>query len=223
MKITAVIPAFNEEQRIRSVAADTLPHVDELVVVDDGSGDNTAQAAAAVDPKIVSVRHIVNLGKGAAMKTGFDVAVSRGADIIVVLDADGQHLPEEIPVLTQPLLRTEADVAFGCRDIITSSSMPLVAKLGNRFLTAATRLMFRVNVRDTQSGFRAMTAGAYKAIRWDSSNYAVETEMIVRVGRSRLRSVEVPISTIYHDKYKGTTIIDGIRIFSNILFWRLKP
>jgi len=98
--------------------------------------------------------------------------------------------------------------------------MPFVARFGNIFLTKSINLMFGIQVSDTQSGFRALRTAVYPKLAWRSPRYAVETEMVVNTGKNNLRYAEVPISTIYLNGYKGTTVLDGLRIFINMLSWK---
>ena len=193
MKIVAVIPAFNESKSLQNI----LPKND----------------------RIIFLRHPINLGKGAAMKTGVDACLRIGTDIVVFLDADGQHNPAEIPRLTKPLIEGRDDIVFGVRNF--QRSMPFVSKMGNMFLTRMASILFRIYIRDTQSGFRAFRTAVYRQLYWGSSRYAVETEMIVNAGKHHLRWTEAEISTIYLDKYRGTTVLDGMRIFINMIAWRL--
>lgn len=217
MKTVAVIPAFNESATLRDVVAKAAMYVDVVMVVDDGSR-TSLEALLPIGHNIVFLRHAINLGKGAAMKTGVEAGLRHGAEVIIFLDADGQHDPAEIPHLIQPIADDVADVVFGIRKF--SRAMPFVSKLGNIFLTRVMSVLFRIYVRDTQSGFRAFRTSIYPQLCWGSPRYAVETEMIVNAGKHHLRWTEVEIRTIYLDAYRGTTIIDGIRIFINMIAWR---
>lgn len=218
MKTIAVIPAFNEKGRIGGVLRDVVRHVDQIVVVDDGSSEPVAQFVHS-DPKITVLRHRINLGKGAALKTGCEAAKKLGADTIVCMDSDGQHSPQDIPKFLHQLEKEQCDIVFGSRKI--GKDMPLMMMLGNKFLSITMSLLFGIYVSDTQSGFRVFRTSAYPKLAWESPRYAVETEMIVNAGKHKLRWRESEIETIYHDKYKGTTVFDGIRIFLQILKWRL--
>ena len=209
----AIIPAYNEEKNIASVIEKTQRFCSNVVVVDDGSSDNTAGEAE----KAIVLRHIVNLGKGAALKTGVEYAIRKGAKRIVALDADGQHDPAMIPEFLKAL--EGCDIVFGYRKL--SGSMPIVMRYGNRFINMMTEILFRIRIKDTQSGYRAFSADAYKKIRWEATDYFVETEMIANAGKQKLKYKEIPIATIYADKYKGTTVIDGIKIVLNIIWWRI--
>jgi glycosyltransferase involved in cell wall biosynthesis len=213
--VWAVIAAKNEEMHIREVVTEVKRHVDHVLVVNDGSTDSTT--ALAKKAKAEVLEHVVNLGKGAAIKTGCEYALSHGAKIIVLLDADGQHEPKEIPNFIQHLKRH--DIVFGVRT--QRKSMPLVLKLGNEFITKVTQLLYGINIKDTQSGYRAFRAGIYPKIKWHSSGYSMESEMIANVGNKKLKYVQIPISTIYANKYKGTTILDGIKIVFDMIWWKI--
>jgi len=115
-------------------------------------------------------------------------------------------------------LNLNNDIIFGYRKL--NKKMPLVLKFGNWFIGKTIKLLYGVNVKDSQCGYRAFTKDAYKKIRWSALDYSMESEMIAKAGRHNLRYGEVPIQTIYSDKYKGTTIIDGVKIVMNMLLWR---
>ena len=213
--IWAVIPAYNEQKNIGSIIKKTKKYMNNIIVVDDGSTDKTKETAEKSGA--IVLRHVVNLGKGAALKTGCDFAVEKGAKFIVSLDADAQHNPDDILRFVEKLKKY--DIVFGYRK--ASSKMPFVLRFGNWFISNAVNILHGVKLNDTQCGFRAFTKEAYKKIRWNATDYSMESEMIARAGKQRLKYVQIPIETIYSDKYKGTTIIDGIKIVLNMLWWRL--
>ena len=218
MKTAAIIPALNEFERLRTVIEEARQYVDEIIVVDDGSRTPLVPHLP-VSSTMTVLRHLINLGKGAAMTTGIQCAQQRGIQAIVFLDADGQHAPSEIPNLLAPIISGQAEIVFGVRKF--HQAMPFVARFGNIFLSRVLALLFGINIADTQSGFRALLVAAYPKLAWRSPRYAVETEMIVNAGKNHVRFVEVPIKTIYLDKYKGTTVLDGLRIFFQMISWRL--
>lgn len=205
MRPTVVIPAHNEAKTISKVVKEAKKYA-KVIVVDDGSVDKTFKQAKKAGA--VVLRHIINLGKGAALKTGFDYAVARGAKKIVMLDSDCQHDPHDIPRFVGKLDRY--DIVFGYRD--NRENMPLVIRIGNWGLTQITRILFKIRLNDTQIGYRAMTADAYGKIRWKSTGFDADNEMIANTGEKRLKYTEIPIKTIYLDRYKGTTVIDGLKI-----------
>ena len=211
----AVIPARNEEKDIFRVVKKTKKYADNVVMIDDGSTDRTGLLGEKAGAMVL--RHIVNLGKGAALKTGCDFAVRSGAKSIVVLDSDAQHNPKDIPRFAEKLKKY--DIVFSYRKL--GAKMPLVLRFGNWFISKFVKVFYGVDLKDTQCGFRAFSRDAYKKIRWNASDYSMESEMIARAGRQRLKYVQIPIQTIYSDKYKGTTVIDGMKIVLNMLGWKL--
>jgi glycosyltransferase involved in cell wall biosynthesis len=211
-----VIPAYNEAKRILPVLRKVKRHYGNVIVVDDGSVDGTSQVAKRSGA--IVLRHIVNLGKGAALKTGCDYCLSLGADSIVVMDADGQHDPGDIPNFLKALKK--ADVVLGYRRL--NENMPIIFRFGNSFINAVLYALYNIKLHDTQCGYRAFTSSAYRKIRWAALDYSMESEMIANIGRSHLVYKEIPIDTIYADRYKGTTVIDGFKIVLNMFTWRLR-
>jgi len=214
-KIFVVIPAYNEEKHINKVIKETKKYVDNVIVVDDGSKDRTKEAAKKSNA--IVLRHLVNLGKGAALKTGCDYAVKNNAGIIIALDADAQHDPKEIPKFLESLKKY--DIVLAYRKL--NKNMPIVLKFGNHVINKTIKLLYGPKIKDSQCGYRAFTAKAYKKIRWKASDYSMESEIIAKMGKYKLSYCEIPIDTIYSDKYKGTTILDGIKIVFDLLLWRL--
>lgn len=217
-RLFAVIPARNEEKHIRDVVHKTNNYVEGIIVVDDASSDKTGDLARAEGAYVV--RHMINLGLGGSLKTGCDAALLMGATHIVTIDGDGQHDPEEIPKLFAALKDNNADAVFGERPF--NANMPLVKKLGNYFFHIYSKYLFGIKVRDTQTGFRLFTAEAYKKIRWESRDYAVASEMLINAENKKIRYVSQEVRTIYHDTYKGTTILDGVKIANKMLQLKLR-
>jgi glycosyltransferase involved in cell wall biosynthesis len=216
-RIIAILPAYNEGRRIGPVVRRCLRQgLDGVIVVDDGSKDDTAKAAKAAGATVLV--HIVNLGKGAAMKTGADYAVAHGATGIIFMDSDGQHRPEELPLFAQRLSQGY-EIIFGARK--RTRTMPLIRRMGNWLITTTVRVFYKMQISDVMSGYRAMTADAYRVVRWKSRDYSVESEMIARAGRNNLHYTEFTIATIYHDKYKGMTPIDGLKLVARLIWWRM--
>lgn len=219
MKVTAVIPAYNEARNIREVVTNTKEHVNEVIVVDDGSFDNTSNEARVAGADFV-LRHMVNMGKGLAMTTGFEAALHKGADVVVFIDADGQHDPRDIGRMVAKLNADNLDMVTGIRQF--NHNMPFVFRFGNQFLVNAFNMFFGTNIKDLSNGYRAIKADTYANIRWNCSGYDVETEMLANAAKNKLRIGQIHIETRYLDKYKGTTIFDGIKIFLNMLRWKLR-
>ena len=213
--VWAVVPAFNESRNLPSIVKKIKKYVQNVVVVDDGSDDTTYDAASGTGAAVL--RHMINLGKGAALKTGCDYAVENGAQFMVVLDADAQHDPDEIPSFLEKL--KEYDIVFGYRKL--SGDMPFVKRFGNWFISQAISVLYNVRLFDSQSGYRAFSMEAYQKIRWSVSDYSMESEMISKAGKHRLRYTQIPIKTIYSNVSRGTTMIDGVKIVLNMVWWRL--
>lgn len=176
IKIVAVIPAYNEETTIGSVVLSTRQHVLRALVVDDGCTDRTAEMAQLAGAQVVS--HLENLGKGAALKTGFRAA--RDADIIVTLDSDGQHRPSEIPKLLEPILSGEADVVNGSRYLNRGETeTPGYRRVGQNVLDIATNLGGKMEITDSQSGFRAFHKNSFPAFKFRSMDHSIESEKLM--------------------------------------------
>jgi glycosyltransferase involved in cell wall biosynthesis len=214
-KAVVIIPAHNEARSIGSVVVKALRYVDLVVVVDDGSKDDTAEVAA--DAGAILLRHGVNRGKGAALNTGFKKAFELGAEVVVTLDGDGQHLPEEMPRLIAPILRQGADIVVGSRYLDSNSDVPRVRVLGHQVFNKITSLSSGVSVTDSQSGYRAFSRAALEAIQFNSQGFSVESEMQFLARDYRLKVAEVPIIIRYDDKPKRNVFMQGFGVLNGIL------
>lgn len=218
MKVIGVMPAYNEAERIGQAVRACLPYVDGLVVVDDGSTDRTKEVASAVgDQKVVVLRHKINRDQGAALRTGSEAALKLGADVIVHIDADGQHDPSEIPLLVAPIIEDRADVVFGSRFLgAEPQGMPFVRRwvlrAGKTFNALA--LGIPRTVTDPQSGYRAYSSKAAGKISFTQNRKAHASEILRIVTRSDLRWLEVPIHVRYTAETlrKGNKTSDAFRI-----------
>ncbi|MBU1032932.1 MAG: glycosyltransferase family 2 protein [Patescibacteria group bacterium] len=196
--VIAVIPAFHEGPRIGQTVRAVLPYVDSVLVVDDGSPDDTCDRAKRAGAVILC--HSVNRGQGAALKTGTEAALKCGADIVLHIDADGQHDPMSIPNMLQPLLEERADVVFGSRFLgHDATGMPFNRRMllsGARTFNALAVGVPR-KVTDPQSGFRALSSSAAKKINFRQDRMAHCSEILRLVTRSGLRWCEVPVRVHY--------------------------
>lgn len=217
MKTMLIVPAQNEEKNITNVITKMKKYVDfkNIVVIDDGSKDHTYEVVKKMG--CVALKHSINIGKGGALKTGCDYALKHGAGKMICIDSDGQHDPKHIPLIEKKL--DEFDVVYTHRGY--GERMPFVLKIGNNIIKYFGLLLHGVNIKDPSCGYRGFTSNAYKKIRWTSSGYAVENEMVFNVKSNNLSFIEIPIKTIYKDKYKGTNVLDGIKICLNILWWKV--
>jgi glycosyltransferase involved in cell wall biosynthesis len=218
MNTYIIIPAYNEQKHIGSVVKKIREQgFSKIIVIDDGSDDKGACAAEAEKAGATVLRHIINMGKGCALRTGCDYASRQGATHLVFIDADGQHDPKEIPRFLDALKKT--DIVFGSRKYDTR--MPAVMRFGNNFINTVVLLIYGLKLKDTQSGFRAMTAEAYRKVRWKANDYSVESEMIANASKHDLKYREITIENIYPEKYKGTTIFDGVKIVFSMIWWKI--
>ncbi len=195
MKILAAIPCFNEEATIGSVVIKAKRYVDEVVVIDDGSVDDTARIASEAGAKVI--KHKENRGKAAAVKTAFKYALENDFDIVVTLDGDGQHNADEIPNLLEPVLNGKADMAIGFR-FGRFTEMPFWRKIGKRVLDYATGIGAK-KVTDSQCGFRAFNRKTIEtfAKRIRGNGFSVESEQLVLANDYDLKVAEVRISCKY--------------------------
>ncbi len=195
MRKIACIPAYNEEKRIADVIIRTKAFVDDVVVCDDGSTDNTFLVSSNAGAYVL--KHEKNLGKGIAMKTLFDYAKKTNADIIVTLDGDGQFLPEEIPKLIEPIINEKSDIVIGYR-FDDADEMPSYRKIGNKFLDKVTNLASELPFRDTQGGFRAYSKKAINEINFSTSGFGVDAEILINASTKKLKISEEKITVIYN-------------------------
>lgn len=220
MRIIAVIPAYNEEKTIAEVLANTRSFVDEIIVVNDGSNDRTAEIARAHSVRVVS--HVINRGLGASIGTGFEMAKMLKADVVVTLDADGQHDPSEISILIKAI-KTGADVVIGSR-MISKSGMPWYRRVANTLGNLVTFFLFGAYVTDSQSGFRAFTVYAIKQIEIQTNRMEISSELIAEAKRHKLTLVEVPIKAIYTDYSlsKGQSFAVGLKTLIKLVLRRIR-
>jgi glycosyltransferase involved in cell wall biosynthesis len=215
-KIVAVIPAYNEERFIGSVVLKTRQYADAVIVVDDGSRDATGTIAEAAGAVVVQIPQ--NEGKGVALSTGFRRARELEPDVVVTLDADGQHLPEEIECVAGPVLEGQADIVVGSRYLEKKSQVPLHRIWGHAVFNFVTNQVSRVRLTDSQSGFRAFSPLALCALSSLHSNgFSVESEMQFQAHEHSLRVTEVPVTIHYHDKPKRPVVIHGLMVLNGIL------
>jgi glycosyltransferase involved in cell wall biosynthesis len=195
-KITVILPAYNEEVSIGSIVLLTRFYADNVIVVDDGSSDRTAEVARKAGAEVII--HETNAGKGGALKTGFTAAVDLGADIIVTMDSDGQHNPADIPRLVDPILKGEAEMVNGSRYLNgLDRNTPIYRRVGQRVLDRFTNLNSGLRITDSQSGFRAFAASTKDIFRFNAQGMAIESEMLADAGKSGVRIKEVEIGVRY--------------------------
>ena len=214
-RVLVIVPAHNEERFIGSVILKIKQHPVDILVIDDGSTDLTCQIARAAGVDVHCLP--VNQGKGAALNTGFQLARLRQPDAVVVIDADGQHLPEELPRVIAPILNQEADICVGSRYIEDTSNTPTQRRLGHKLINLATSVPSGIYVSDSQSGFRAFSPRALDLIQFKSDDFTVESEMQFLAREHDLKVVEVPITIQYGEGSKRPAVQQGRIVLNGIL------
>lgn len=209
--IAAVIPAFHEEKYIADVVRRTKAKIDNVVVVDDGSSDATAERAREGGAEVV--RHEQNRGKGESIKTGLRHWLDRQFTWVFVLDADGQHLPEEIDRFIQAAMSDGASLLIGNR-MKDTSAMPFVRRFVNRWMSNRISRACGQNIPDTQCGFRMLHRHLIPELLGGAGRFDYETEMLIIASRKGFRIESVPISTVYSDEISSIhPVRDTIRFF----------
>lgn len=194
VNLVAIIPAFNEEEALPDVIAKTLKYVDKVIIVNDGSIDKTAEVAIGAGAEVIN--HSTNLGKGEALKSGFQAV--RDDSIIITIDGDGQHNPDEIPDLIKPIIENGADLVNGSRYMNgPEENTPAYRRVGQRVLDIATNISAGIKVTDSQSGFRAFSPKSKDCFRFNDTGFGIESEMLVDAAEAGLKIVEVPITVRY--------------------------
>ena len=210
------IPEFNEEKTIGEVVEKSLHYADKVIVCNDGSSDNTEEKAKEKGATIIN--HKKNLGYGTAIITLFEEARKQNAEIMITLDGDGQHNPEQIPTLVSALTENNVDVVIGSRFLDNKTNSPGYRKTGIKIITSASNLGTNFKVSDSQSGFRVYSKNAIDVIHPTEEGMAVSTEILLKASNKGLSVAEVPITI----SYKGETsthrpVPQGISVLMNTL------
>jgi glycosyltransferase involved in cell wall biosynthesis len=210
------IPAYNEELSIQDMIKKSLPHVDKVVVCDDGSTDNTAKLAKEAGATVLS--HNKNQGYGAAIATLFDYARKQNAQIMITLDGDGQHDPSQIPLLINAITTHNVDVVIGSRFLDDATKASSYRKTGIKIITSAVNYGTNLKVTDSQSGFRAYSKDAIDAIHPTEQGMAVSTEILLKISNKGLSIAEVPITISYEgDTSEQNSVSHGVSVLVNTL------
>ncbi len=217
-RVIALMPAFNEADHVAGVVTQTRAHVDEVLVVDDGSRDQTAALAEAAGATVL--RHPFNRGKGAAIVTALQFFAGSDAEFAVLLDADGQHDPAEIPRLVQAARESGADLVIGTR-MGRRQDMPLLRWLTNRFTSWITGKLARQIIPDSQCGFRVLRRAVLADLSLAEGRFETETEMLIQAGRAGHKIVSVPVRTIYGDQSSHIRPLRDTARFFNLVgkYW----
>jgi glycosyltransferase involved in cell wall biosynthesis len=219
-RIVALIPAFNEADHIGDVVKRTLQQAHEVVVIDDGSSDDTATIAGQTGATVL--KHEQNKGKGGAILTGLEYFRQSGAEYAIFLDADGQHDPAEIPKFLDAARATGAGMVVGTR-MQHTQNMPLIRRFANWFTSYITSRLARQRVPDSQCGYRLIRRAVLGDFQLSTAHFETETEMLIQTGRAGHKIASVPIATIYEHGRRSRIRPgrDTVRFFKLVRkYWR---
>ena len=197
MSYVIVIPAYNEERYLPNLLKDLLSVTKNIVIIDDGSKDLTGDMAATLGVPVITQPH---QGKGAALRRGFRYAIEKGFDWVITMDSDGQHDWKDVPSFVEAMSRANGggpDIIVGSR-MRDASSMPVVRRLTNRFMSGLISRLSGSAIPDTQCGFRAISSRVLRSVVLETSHYDTESELLIKAGKAGFSIASVPIKTIYN-------------------------
>ncbi len=219
MNLYIVIPAYNEEKSVGKVIKELRENnYKNIIVIDDGSKDKTYNAAKRAKAEVL--RHVINRGQGAALKTGIDYALKKKADIIVTFDADGQHSVKDIKKLVEPVKNNKVDVALGSRFLKKNKNTPFIRKLFLKGGALVIFLMYGIKLTDSHNGFRALSRKAAEKIDIKSDGMEHASEILEQIKKKRLKYKEVPV-TIKYTNYslkRGQSTFNSFKILFKMIF-----
>ncbi len=197
MELCVLLPAFNEGLNIGRLIEEIMRFVPDVIVVDDGSNDSTSQCALGKGAHVI--RHSRRLGKGAALRSGFEYILKKGYDAVVTMDSDNQHDPQEIPKFITSAKNSSSGIIVGNR-MLEKTNMPLIRKLTNMTMSFILSLLMKQPLPDTQCGFRLIKKEVLSKITLTSSNFEIESEILLRARQKNFEIESIPIKTIYLNK-----------------------
>ncbi len=220
LHVCVVVPVYNEVSVIPDVVGELRQSGNfTVIIVDDGSFDNSYRVAKELG--VVVIRHKINRGKGAAVKTGIEVAKRLNADIVVTMDGDGQHDPLDLAVLIKPIIEEGYDVVLGSR-LMDHNGMPAIKIIANKVGNLFTWLFYGIFVSDSQSGFRAFSKYAIQVIDTKADKYEYDSKVIREIKNNRLKFVEVPVKVRYTEYSMGKKskqgFVNGLKTLGRMIF-----
>jgi glycosyltransferase involved in cell wall biosynthesis len=218
--IIAVIPCSNEGQFIGDVVTKTRKYVDKVIVIDDGSTDNTSEAAEAAEAEVI--RHATRQGAGAATRSGFEAARANNADVLLTIDGDGQHNPDEIPLVLDPILKDDADLVIGSRFIEPKTNIRVYRKFGIDVITWLYNFGSKVKVTDSQSCFRAHNRRVIDAVNITENGFGFSVQVLIQARKKGFVIKEAPISCVYHSQGSSLNpVVHGLGVAWSVIKLRL--
>ncbi|MDO8662760.1 MAG: glycosyltransferase family 2 protein [Candidatus Omnitrophota bacterium] len=215
MKTCVIIPAFNESKEISGLVEKIKAINPHILVVDDGSDDSTAQIALSAGA--VVLKNSSNEGKGLCLRKGFKYALENNFDAVITMDGDGQHLPEDLPNFLRLGDDPNADIVVGNR-MLKTQDMPFIRVVTNRFMSWLISLLSKQKIPDTQCGYRLIKRRVLEKLELKTSNFEIETEILINASRMGFKIRSVPIKTVYRgEKSQINPLVDTIRFLKFIL------
>jgi len=214
-KICVIIPAYNESKTIFEIVQKIKIIPADIIVIDDGSFDNTAKLASKAGAYVI--HHEKNIGKGKALIDGFEFAIKKGYEIFITLDGDGQHNPDDILSFIEAYKSTGAELIIGNR-LISHKKMPFIRYITNILMSKFISFIIKQKIPDTQCGYRLLTNNIASKLNLSSCRYEIESEMIIKAARSNVKILSIPIRCIYKGETSNiNSIIDTLRFFRFII------
>jgi len=215
MKTAVIIPAHNEAEGIQSLIKEIKKQDLDVIVVDDGSTDNTCKIAS--ESKAVVLRNDKNLGKGASLIKGFEYALSKGYDAVLTMDGDGQHRPQDIHAFISAAQSAQYGIIIGNR-MTKTENMPRIRILTNKFMSWVISCITKQSIPDSQCGFRLIEKEVLQQIKLHTNNFEMESEMLIEAGRAGFAIKSVPVQTVYaNERSHIHPVRDTIRFFKYLL------
>ena len=214
MNICVVIPAFNEAETIGPLIKEIKSQCLEVLVIDDGSKDNTADASQKAGARVLINKK--NCGKGVSLIKGFKYAVENNFDCVIAMDGDGQHLATDIPAFIQEAKNHEISVLVGNR-MPNAKNMPILRFFTNQFMSWLISLLCKQQIPDSQCGFRLVKRAVLEKVKLNTANFEIESELLIKASRQGFKIAAVPITTVYrNEKSKINPFIDTFRFIKFI-------
>ncbi|HHZ90195.1 TPA: glycosyltransferase family 2 protein [Candidatus Poribacteria bacterium] len=219
MHVCLLLPAYNEAKTIGQVVREASEFVNDILVIDDGSVDKTAQIAEEAGGKVI--KHSTNLGKGMALRTGFDYVSQKGYDLIATMDSDGQHQPSDLPRFIDYFKNNKPDIIIGAR-IHDRIKMPRHRRFNNWLVSSVGSALCGQEVKDFQSGFRLIRTEVLRSVELHTERYETESELLIKAGRIGFKIQSIPINTIYNAEVSNIKPLREMRLFTKLLINSLK-